>query len=852
RIPPVFVQKLKNELGSNVILQSPSGHLWDVKLCGTTTEMEFVTGWEKFVYHQKIELGDFLVFKYICRSYFKVRIFGRSGCQKNIIVFDPWNTYQHCDQPIDNKLSLVSDEEKNWQLKALAIRHPGCPQKKDQIESVKKRYQKSHYVSCRRAVTQAERNQALRAANSFSSDKPFCLITLKPSYVYNAVWLRIPIACRDRLQLPREKTKVILVDPNNNEWDVQYLGNLNQPGLSAGWRYFSFDNNLEDGDVCIFEQVDNSDNELKLRVHIFRVVEKCTPYKWMKGRQKNDSIALPTNYSNEKMKREYFAPNFGPEEGRDAKLVKSVLREDVVVNMSATAFGTEQGEEAKRVNLISREELATNWSCKAFEPEQRKDVKQVKTVSCEDLAANLSGKALGPEQRIDMKQVNTVSRGGLTANMLANALGPGQIKDAKQMNRVSSEDLSAILSGKAFGPEQRKDAKQVNTVSREDLDVNMFAKALGSEQRKDSKQVNTVSSEYVSAHFPGKAFGLDKRIDVKHVNTVSRGELFVNMLPKQLGPEHRKDAKQVNTLSGEDLAINMLAEALRPEQRTDAKQVNTVCSEDLSAKFSGKTFGSEQRKDAKQINTVSREDLAVNMLAKASGPEQRNDAKQVNTVSSEDHCEKFSGKEFGSEQGKDAKEVNTVSKENLAVNMFTEASGPKQKRDAEQVSTVSSEELPAKLLDKAFVPVQRKYAKQVITVSREDHAFNILAKALGHEQEIKHLHGKKENASTGRYKRAKYMPAISERKTGCRRSLRLAQRCNVVEHPKKDQLCSASSVDGKESIGSDTMLLSKKTPLDDVNGYDEEDDLMIIWDSNDVTHVKPPRSKGLVLSQESS
>lgn len=134
RIPPAFVPKLKNETetGNIVVLQGPTSENWVVKLCSIGTEMEFGQGWEQFVHHNAIELGDFLVFKYISTSYFKVRIFGRSGCEKNGTVFDaeknncdlekrcpdtlpPAGVSLYSVESMDRKLPiyLVSDDEEN-------------------------------------------------------------------------------------------------------------------------------------------------------------------------------------------------------------------------------------------------------------------------------------------------------------------------------------------------------------------------------------------------------------------------------------------------------------------------------------------------------------------------------------------------------------------------------------------------------------------------------------------------------------------------------------------------------------------------------------------------------------------
>lgn len=114
-----------------MVLQGPTSQHCVVKLCSIGTEMEFGQGWEQFVHHNAIELGDFLVFKYISTSYFRVRIFGRSGCEKSVTVFNAEKN--NCDlekrcpdalhaavslnsvESVDNKppIYLVSDEEEN-------------------------------------------------------------------------------------------------------------------------------------------------------------------------------------------------------------------------------------------------------------------------------------------------------------------------------------------------------------------------------------------------------------------------------------------------------------------------------------------------------------------------------------------------------------------------------------------------------------------------------------------------------------------------------------------------------------------------------------------------------------------
>ncbi|GLJ38029.1 hypothetical protein SUGI_0774240 [Cryptomeria japonica] len=333
RIPPAIYPEFRNEIGigTNVVLQGPSSQRWDVKLCGTDTQMEFAQGWEKFVHHHRIEFGDFLVFKYIYKSCFKVRIFGRSGCEKKTTFLNPQNTCHHCecptttnassaveisDQPMNNQMSIVmvSDKERNNRAQAISEmegkKRRGRPPKRQQILTEKRNYRKPCYISCRRPVTEAERKQVLEAAVSFTSIRPFYLVIMTQSYVYSGFWLRVSKSCADSLQLPQERTQLTLVDPNSKEWHVQYLGHLERAALSGGWGHFSRGNNLEEGDACIFERIDNNKKKVKLKVHIFRVVKECTPYKRVNGRQLNDKLG---SYKNMEVSREDLASNFSVE-----------------------------------------------------------------------------------------------------------------------------------------------------------------------------------------------------------------------------------------------------------------------------------------------------------------------------------------------------------------------------------------------------------------------------------------------------------------------------------------------------------------------------------------------------------
>lgn len=83
------------------------------------------------------------------------------------------------------------------------------------------------------------------------------------SHVTGGFWLGLPAAfCKDCL--PKKDDRIVLEDENNEEWETIYLAN--KTGLSGGWRGFSLDHGLVDGDALVFELV----QPRRFKVHIVR------------------------------------------------------------------------------------------------------------------------------------------------------------------------------------------------------------------------------------------------------------------------------------------------------------------------------------------------------------------------------------------------------------------------------------------------------------------------------------------------------------------------------------------------------------------------------------------------------
>lgn len=71
--------------------------------------------------------------------------------------------------------------------------------------------------------------------------------------------------------MPGERIQIKVQDTNGFQWPASWIMSDHHSGISGGWAAFSRDHALEEGDVCVFEVIDNKD--WTVLVHIFRVVD---------------------------------------------------------------------------------------------------------------------------------------------------------------------------------------------------------------------------------------------------------------------------------------------------------------------------------------------------------------------------------------------------------------------------------------------------------------------------------------------------------------------------------------------------------------------------------------------------
>ncbi|XP_022986547.1 B3 domain-containing transcription factor VRN1-like isoform X1 [Cucurbita maxima] len=123
----------------------------------------------------------------------------------------------------------------------------------------------------KRTVTAEERERAINSAKAFEPGNPFCRVVLRPSYLYRGCIMYLP-SCFAEKNLSGVSGFIKLQTPDGRQWPVRCLYKVGRAKLSQGWYEFCLENNLGEGDVCVFELLRM--REIVLKVTMFRVMEE--------------------------------------------------------------------------------------------------------------------------------------------------------------------------------------------------------------------------------------------------------------------------------------------------------------------------------------------------------------------------------------------------------------------------------------------------------------------------------------------------------------------------------------------------------------------------------------------------
>ncbi|KAL5544945.1 hypothetical protein UlMin_008729 [Ulmus minor] len=332
-IPEEFVTKFGSELSTFAVLIVPYGRIWRVELEKQDKKIWFSGGWKEFVEYYSIGFdgylltfihdGDSRFYVLICNNISGYQIkypFGGLGydvdenktnddgvqdldikpdisCSSPISRVSRRNmgkssmrnrtTASRCclvtrDTYNTRSRNIMEEERKELaelgnvnvpkgvKLKKAEKSHPhSSPVKhKEDVKLVT-----SRKFSFRRQMLSEETKKAILAAEMCKLENPSFLVALL-SHSMVSVNLNVPTEfVRKHLNWCNEY--IHLQNQNGKQWGVRCWFRTNSSfgkQIGGGWSAFSEDNNLEEGDVCVFELIKKGKNPV-LRVWIYRTDE---------------------------------------------------------------------------------------------------------------------------------------------------------------------------------------------------------------------------------------------------------------------------------------------------------------------------------------------------------------------------------------------------------------------------------------------------------------------------------------------------------------------------------------------------------------------------------------------------
>ncbi|KAG6663231.1 B3 domain-containing transcription factor VRN1-like isoform X1 [Carya illinoinensis] len=344
RFPKKFVRKYGEGLSNLALLKLPNGAEWKVELRQCDGGVWFQKGWQEFLEYYSIKLGHLLVFKYEGHSRFNVLVFDESATE----IEYPFNSSLGEDKldaeilasPMeetraDGSVEILDDfpkdtktREKSWlpcprahkmmrtnpsekttsNLNMPRLAQQNLHSTKQELEEQCPKYN----VPRTRTMRVDEKTRALEKASGFKPENPYFVAVMQPSYVGSKNYLNLPLRFA-KSYLNKKVDTIILRVLDGRYWSVKYIfqmsATMSRGVFGCGWKVFAQDNNLEVGDVCVFELIEGI--ETSFQVVIFHATQEHCPQspgelKFSAKRESRNMTNSPTRRQSHISKRQQW------------------------------------------------------------------------------------------------------------------------------------------------------------------------------------------------------------------------------------------------------------------------------------------------------------------------------------------------------------------------------------------------------------------------------------------------------------------------------------------------------------------------------------------------------------------
>ncbi|XP_074592426.1 B3 domain-containing protein Os12g0592300-like [Curcuma longa] len=274
KLPKNFVKNFKDHISGDVTLKGPSGNSWRVGSTNMETELCFRAGWKNFVEDHHIKEFDILVFRYDGDSCFDVLIFGGDGCEKVTCFLDQKRNLKRREKADDDSAQSLRASPHGKTIADISSSSSSYEGEKDHVkeEEVEKEMQvgittpPSLFVSRKTKLSLTELKKASKLSLRIPKENPTFAVVMRQSNVSESPLLTIPASFRNAY-LRKDISQFTLQIPTRaKRWIVKVAKTRKSIG-GVTWKRFVVDNNLKEGDVCVFELAEGEGAKMMM-VHI--------------------------------------------------------------------------------------------------------------------------------------------------------------------------------------------------------------------------------------------------------------------------------------------------------------------------------------------------------------------------------------------------------------------------------------------------------------------------------------------------------------------------------------------------------------------------------------------------------
>ncbi|KAK6160772.1 hypothetical protein DH2020_004153 [Rehmannia glutinosa] len=280
-VPYQFATEHLPKCKVKIVLRNLKGESWTVNSIPTTrvqTSHTFCGGWLGFVRDNNIDIGDICIFELLRNFELQVRIIrvGKDGIDSHNGEAAHGGRNNGCTKT-SNKVS----RRKSKKISASGIKGSALSSESNNCiaeSEIHKRFgsldkQGSQTKGCMSMKSAPEEKMA---AQYFVSSFPHFVRVMKKFNISGSYTLKIPYQFSME-HLPNCKTEIVLRNLNGECWTVNSIPTLKVQTLHTfcgGWMAFVRDNDIQMGDICIFELV----GKCEMRVHICGIGKKGLSY----------------------------------------------------------------------------------------------------------------------------------------------------------------------------------------------------------------------------------------------------------------------------------------------------------------------------------------------------------------------------------------------------------------------------------------------------------------------------------------------------------------------------------------------------------------------------------------------